>query len=95
MYAKILDLRYKSDVLGTSLTTGTGRSHHGGARPSSGCARSLNFHVVECGVSKVSDDYWAATNLFEQKYKRTVFTSLRTYKGMIVLLRRWCKEFSG
>jgi hypothetical protein len=51
--------------------------------------------VVECGVSKVSDKYWATTNLFEKKYKRTVFTSLRTYEGRVVWLKRWCKEFSG
>lgn len=42
--------------------------------------------VVECGVSKVSDEYWAATNLFEQKYKKNSFHKLKNIrrKGCLV-----------
>jgi NCAIR mutase (PurE)-related protein len=51
--------------------------------------------VVDCGISKVLEEYWVATNLFERKYNRTIFTNFRIDEGRVVWLKRWCKEFSG
>jgi hypothetical protein len=51
--------------------------------------------VVDCGISEVSEEYWVATNLFDRKYNRIIFTNFRTDEGRVVWLNRWCKEFSG
>jgi hypothetical protein len=36
-----------------------------------------------------------ATNLFDRKYNRIIFTNFRTDEERVVWLKRWCKEFSG
>ncbi|KAL5211474.1 hypothetical protein ABZP36_022321 [Zizania latifolia] len=53
--------------------------------------RSCLRMAKECGATEESDEYYAATKLFEKKYNRTVFSEFTTSAGKLGWLRRFCQ----